>query len=60
VPDIYGNPVATSGNLNLYRQWIEKRIARAKAEGCQTAFYDATEGGARVEGTTIVKMADLL
>ncbi|MCH5266293.1 MAG: motility associated factor glycosyltransferase family protein [Lachnospiraceae bacterium] len=60
VPDIYGNPVATSKNLNLYREWLERRIARAKKEGSLTEFIDASEGGARVEGTQIVKLSDII
>lgn len=56
VEDIYGNPVVTSKNLNTYRQWIEKRIAREK----QISFIDATEGGARVAGTKVDTLDNLL
>lgn len=56
VEDIYGNPVVTSKNLNTYRQWIEKRIAREK----QISFIDATEGGARVTGTKVDTLDNLL
>ena len=60
VPDINGNLVGTSKNLNLYREWIERRIAEAKREGCATEFVDATEGGARVEGTMISTLKEFL
>lgn len=56
VEDIYGNSVITSQNLNSYRKWIEKRIAREK----QISFIDATEGGARVAGTKVVALENLL
>lgn len=60
VPDINGKMVVTSQNLNMYRQWIEKRIARAKESGCQTEFIDASEGGARVEGTRVARLQEIL
>lgn len=54
VKDIYGNFVSSSKNLNIYRQWIEKRI-REKDAG-KIEFIDATEGGALIEGTEIKKL----
>jgi len=60
VPDISGKLVGTSKNLNLYREWIERRIAEAKREGCSTEFIDATEGGARVDGTIVKKLKECI
>ena len=51
--DIDGNEIPTSRNLNHYRLWIERRIARAKQEKLPIEFIDASEGGARVEGTVV-------
>lgn len=60
VTDIYGKKVATSRNLDIYRKWIEKRMDKAVSEGCQTAFIDASEGGAKVEGTKVMKLSEWL
>lgn len=57
VQDVYGNPVSTSKNLSLYREWIERRIAN-EPKGIE--FFDATEGGAKVEGTKVVRLADII
>lgn len=58
VEDIHGNLVMTAKNLNLYRKWIERRIAREKSSGIQ--FIDATEGGARICGTKLCKLKDVV
>lgn len=60
VLDINGEIVGTSKNLKLYREWIERRIAEAKQNGCQTEFIDATEGGARVEGTKVKTLKECI
>lgn len=56
VEDIYGNKVKTAKNLDIYRKWIEKRITREE----EIAVIDATEGGARIEGTQIRKLSEIL
>lgn len=58
--DIDGNMVVTSQNLTIYREWIEERIEKAKKDGCQTEFIDASEGGAKIAGTTIMKLRECL
>lgn len=60
VPDIYGNLVGTAENLNLYRLWIERKIQEAKKGGSKTVFIDASEGGARIKGTIVHKLCDIL
>jgi hypothetical protein len=60
VSDIYGNLVVTSKNLNLYRLWIEKRIEKAKKNGAKMEFIDASEGGARVLGTRVEKLQNII
>lgn len=60
VKDIHGNQVATSRNLNHYRLWIERRIAKAKQKKIQIEFIDASEGGARVEGTLVEPLAQAM
>lgn len=56
IKDINGNLIKTNKHLDLYRRWIEERIQNENA----IEFYDATEGGARVKGTTICKLSDLV
>lgn len=58
IPDIYGNLVGTAENLNQYRMWIERRIEKAGKNGCAIKFVDATEGGARIQGTVIQTLRD--
>ena len=58
IPDIYGNLVGTAENLNQYRIWIENCIDRARKDGCNIEFIDATEGGARIRGTEIYRLCD--
>lgn len=60
VEDVFGNSVQTSKNLNMYRLWIEERIERAKEDGCASEFIDASEGGAKVAGTKIMTLADVI
>ncbi|WP_167956037.1 motility associated factor glycosyltransferase family protein [Anaerosporobacter faecicola] len=57
IPDIRGNLVKTSKHLDLYRRWIEQRI---KNTATSVEFIDATEGGAYIEGTKIMKMSDVI
>lgn len=56
VEDIHGNMVRTVRNLNLYREWIEKRITGEE----EIEFIDATEGGARIQGTKIRKLSEVI
>ena len=38
--------------------WIENCIDRARKDGCNIEFIDATEGGARIQGTEIYRLCD--
>lgn len=58
VKDIYGHDIPTAKNLNLYRKWIEQRIQ--KTDAVETEFIDATEGGARIEGTKIRELHEVI
>lgn len=55
VEDVHGKKVLTGKNLDIYRKWIEQRIAKEK----QGIFIDATEGGARIKGTQIGKLSEV-
>lgn len=54
--DIYGKLVKTNKHLDMYRRWIEERIQETK----EITFLDATEGGARVKGTVICKLSEIV
>ncbi len=56
VEDIYGNTIQTSKNLYIYLRWIKNRIS----EENNMEFIDATEGGARIRGTKIMKLRDIV
>lgn len=56
VTDIYGKMVYTSRSLNMFRIWIENRISNEKG----IEFIDATEGGARIKGMRIARLADVI
>lgn len=60
VEDIYGNPVQTSNAFDGYRRWIEERIQKAREDGTKIRFIDATEGGAKVAGTEILTLAEVM
>lgn len=56
VEDVYGNTIQTSKNLYIYLRWIQNRIAEEK----DIEFIDATEGGARIKGTKIMNLSDVV
>ena len=58
VKDIAGQTIYTNRSLDMYRQWMEERIAREDKSGI--AFIDATEGGARIKGTRVKTLAEVL
>lgn len=60
VEDVYGNQVGTTYAFNEYRGWIERRIQRAMKEKSGVCFLDATEGGAKIAGTEIVKLEEVI
>ncbi len=56
VDDIYGGKILTESNMNMYREWFEKRIENYK----DLEVVDATEGGALIKGTKIMTLKDAL
>ena len=58
VKDIYGKDIPTAKNLNLYQKWIERRIQ--KEDAAEIEFIDATQGGARIKGTIIRDLRDVI
>lgn len=56
VEDINGNIVYTQKNLFAYLRWIKNRIKEEK----YIVFIDATEGGAKIEGTLIQSLEETI
>lgn len=57
VRDIDGGMVKTSKSMDMYREWIENRLAhRAKEETSEV--IDATEGGALINGMKIMPLEE--
>lgn len=54
--DIDGNPVRSSQEFRLYREWFEKQIA----ENPDLTVIDATEGGVRIAGSILMTARDAI
>lgn len=59
VPGNYEKEVPTLPNLNDYRKWFETHIKEWK-EKYNTRFINATEGGARIEGTELKTLKEVI
>ncbi len=55
--DIYGNPVRSSTEFMIYKDWFERRIAENRGH---IRTIDATEGGAYIEGSEIMTLKDAI
>lgn len=56
VEDITGGQVVTVKPLRMFQHWIEDRIKQET----ETEIIDATEGGAKIKGTKIQKLKDVI
>ena len=54
--DIYGNPIRSSREFKLYKEWFEQQIRADK----ELEVIDATEGGIRIEGTKLMTLKDAI
>ncbi len=59
VPGNYQEEVPTLSNLDSYRQWFGEFIGEWKKTH-DVEFINATEGGAKIEGTKIMGLADVI
>lgn len=57
VEDINGNPVKTSYDFKMYLDWFVNTVAYDKGT---ITVWDATEGGAKIEGTIIDTLENVL
>jgi hypothetical protein len=56
VDDIYGNKIKTRYDWYIYIKWFEDAIALFHGD----EVIDATEGGAKIKGTTILNLKDTI
>lgn len=56
VPGVNGQPVATTRLWQEFRLWLEHQISLYPAR----RFIDATEGGARIEGTELAQLDETI
>ena len=56
VEDIYGNPIRTRYDWYVYIQWFEDAVDLFEGE----EVIDATEGGAKIKGTSILTLRDAI
>lgn len=54
--DIYGNPVKSSKMFKIFKSWFETQIA----DNPGITVIDATEGGAKILGTSIMKLSEAI
>ncbi len=54
--DINGDPIRTSREFTLYKEWFQDEI-RSHPD---LSVIDATEGGIRIEGTTLMTLKDAI
>lgn len=57
VDDIYGNKIKSRSDWVRYLNWFEDEIARLEDA---IEVIDATEGGAKIQGTKIMKLSDVI
>lgn len=57
VEDIYGNKIKSRSDWVRYLYWFEKEIVKLNGE---IDVIDATEGGAKIYGTKIMKLSDVI
>lgn len=56
VEDIYGNMVITDYNMESYLRWFEGQLVLYP----EVKVMDATEGGAKIQGTEIITLKDAI
>ena len=56
IEDIYGNPTLTTSDFKHYLEWFEEHISYLEDRGVEV--IDATEGGAKIHGATLMTLKD--
>lgn len=52
--DIYGNPIRTSGEFIIYKEWFEEHMTINPT----VKYIDSTEGGIYIKGTEVMPLKD--
>lgn len=60
IEDIHGNSVWTQSQLYQYLQWFNREINDIKQQNKRIKFINATEGGAKIEGTEVMSLQDAI
>lgn len=55
--DYQGNPIETDYQMDMYRRWLEKEITGLPED---YHIIDATEGGTKIAGTTILSLREVV
>ncbi len=58
--DIYGNPIKTRSDWVGYIKWFEDAIKLIKESKRDTIVIDATEGGAKIHGSEIMTLKEVI
>ena len=58
--DIYGNPIRTRSDWVGYIKWFEDAIKLIKESKRDTIVIDATEGGAKIHGSKIMTLKEVI
>ncbi len=58
VASLNGEQLYTTAAMKMYVEWFERYVAKHADE--DTEFIDATEGGAKIKGMRIAKLAEVL
>jgi hypothetical protein len=59
IEDINGDQVWTRDDYYLYLKWFNRRIKEIKKVNDNLEIVDATEGGARIEGTSLMTLKEV-
>ncbi len=60
IKDIHGNDVWTRNDFYYYLVWFNRMISGLKNIDKDKIFIDATEGGARIEGTELMSLEEVI
>ena len=60
VEDIYGKQIQTRHDWLIYLKWFEDAIKMIKEAGLDIDIIDATEGGAKIHGTEVMTLQEVL
>lgn len=60
IEDIHGDRVWTQFQLYQYLQWFNREISDIRQQNRNIKFINATEGGAKIEGTEVMSLQNVI